>query len=112
MAVKKLPAEPTWASSLPPKPIEPRGSKSVRYKSEYELLSGTYRNPVSGEKAGGSQLTVPSESGETSEPPTEAFFSGSTFGPPNLFRPFAQFVYRPYLVVIRCSPVTRSSTKK
>ena len=29
-----------------------------------------------------------------------------------MFRPLAQLVVRPYLLVTRCSPVTRSSTKK
>ncbi len=54
---------------------------------------------------------MPSEVGETSDPGTVASFSGSRFGPPNLFTPFAQLVNLPYLLVTRCSPVTRSNVK-
>jgi hypothetical protein len=64
-----------------------------------------------GRIGGGSQFTVPSEFGDTSEPGTVASFSRSCFGPPNLFNPFAQLVNNPYLLVTRCSPVTRSNVK-
>ena len=49
---------------------------------------------------------------ETSEPGTVGSLPGLRCGAPNLYRPVAQFVARPYFAVTTRSPVTRSTVKK
>ena len=68
-----------------------------------------YSSPVSGLKLGGGQLVAPVVSGDTSVPGTLASFSGLRIGCPFALISFVQFSESTCLVVIRCSPVTRSS---
>ena len=66
---------------------------------------------MSGLKLGGGQLVAPVVSGETSVPGTLASFAGLRIGCPFALISFVQFNESMCLVVIRCSPVVRSSRK-
>ena len=98
-----LAAEPHGAARIDVGQVEDRDTRCPRRRRS---------SPVSGEKAGGSQLVVPSELGETSEPATVGVLAGIVLRGRRTcsgLRPVGG-AGRIWLVTRR-SPVTRSSVK-